>query len=48
MPQILDYGSEKRKPEGKITESLGNIHAPGADILAVVKAMASLLNFRSV
>ena len=37
VAQILDYGSEKRKPEGKITESLGNIHAP-ADILAVVKS----------
>ena len=36
--QILDYGSDRRKPEGKITESLGNIHAPGADILAVVKS----------
>lgn len=38
VAQILDYGSEKCKPEGKITESLGNIHAPGADILAVVKS----------
>lgn len=38
VAQILDYGSEKRKPEGKITETLGNIHAPGADILAVVKS----------
>lgn len=38
VAQILDYGSEKRKPEGKITEFLGNIHAPGADILAVVKS----------
>lgn len=38
VAQILDYGSEKRKPEGKITESLENIHAPGADILAVVKS----------
>lgn len=38
VAQILDYGYEKRKPEGKITESLGNIHAPGADILAVVKS----------
>lgn len=38
VAQILDYGSDRRKPEGKITESLGNIHAPGADILAVVKS----------
>lgn len=38
VAQIIDYGSEKRKPEGKIIETLGNIHAPGADILAVVKS----------
>ena len=38
VAQILDYGYDKRNPEGKITESLGNIHAPGADILAVVKS----------
>ena len=45
VAQILDYGSEKRKPEGKITESLGNIHAPGADILAVVKSYGILSEF---
>ena len=26
---ILDYGSQRKKPEGKIVESLGNMHAPG-------------------
>lgn len=38
VAEILDYGSEKRKPEGRITEMLGNLHAPGADILAIVKS----------
>ncbi len=35
---ILDYGSQRKKPEGKIVESLGNMHAPGTDILALVKS----------
>lgn len=38
VAQIIDYGSERHKPEGKITEVLGNIHAPGTDILAIVKS----------
>ena len=38
VAKIVDYGTEKRKPEGRITEMLGNLHAPGADILAVVKS----------
>lgn len=38
VAEILDYGSEKRKPEGRIREKLGNLHTPGADILAVVKS----------
>ena len=29
--------TERRKPEGKIAEFLGNIHAPGTDILAIEK-----------
>ena len=38
VAQITDYGTDKRKPEGKIVEKLGNLHAPGADILAVVRS----------
>lgn len=38
VAQIIDYGTERRKPEGKITEVLGSIHAPGTDILAIVKS----------
>lgn len=35
---ITDYGTRNKSPEGKITENLGNIHAPGTDILAIVKS----------
>ena len=35
--EITDYGSEKRKPEGKIVEILGHINDPGVDILSIVR-----------
>lgn len=35
---ITDYGTRNKSPEGKVTENLGNIHAPGTDILAIVKS----------
>ena len=35
--QILNYGSEERKPEGKIVEILGHKNDPGVDILSIVK-----------
>ena len=38
VARITDFGSDNRKPEGKITEVLGSIHAPGTDILAIVKS----------
>lgn len=38
VAEITDYGSPRRKPEGRITEKLGNLHSPGADILAIVKS----------
>lgn len=38
VAEITDYGSSRRKPEGRITEKLGNLHSPGADILAIVKS----------
>ncbi len=34
---ITDYGSNNRSPQGKITEILGHINDPGADILTVVR-----------
>ena len=37
--QITDYGDEKngRKPEGKISDIIGNINDPGVDILSIVE-----------
>ena len=35
---VTDYGNEKKKPEGIITEILGHINDPGTDILSLVKA----------
>ena len=32
VAEIVDYGSRNRKPEGKITEVLGNLRSPGTDI----------------
>ena len=38
VAEIIDYGDEKHKPEGKIKENLGSMNAPGTDILAIVKS----------
>ncbi len=35
--ELLSYGDEKHKPEGKIVEILGHVYDPGVDILSVVK-----------
>ena len=35
---ITDFGSSRRKPEGKITEILGHVNDPGTDILSLVRA----------
>lgn len=35
---LTDYGSEKKKPEGKIIEILGHISDPGTDILSIVRS----------
>ena len=42
VAEITDYGSRNRKPEGKITEVLGNLRSPGTDILAIVKSFTEL------
>lgn len=36
--RITDFGGERRKPEGVITEIIGHINDPGTDILSIVKA----------
>lgn len=36
--KITDYGSQRKSPEGIVTEILGHINDPGTDILSIVKA----------
>lgn len=36
--KITDYGDEKKKPEGIVTEIIGHINDPGTDIMSIVKA----------
>ena len=38
VAEIIDYGDERHKPEGRIKEDMGSINAPGSDILAIVKS----------
>lgn len=38
MVRITDYGDNKKKPEGIISEIIGHINDPGTDILSVVRA----------
>ncbi len=35
--EITDYGSKRKKPEGKVTEIIGHINDPGTDIMSIVK-----------
>lgn len=35
--EITDYGNERRKPEGKVTEIIGHVNDPGVDIMSIVK-----------
>ena len=37
VAQITDYGTNGRKPEGKIIEIIGHINDPGVDIISIVK-----------
>ncbi len=34
---ITSYGSENKKPEGKVVEILGHVNDPGVDILSIIK-----------
>ena len=36
--KITDFGSEKHKPEGCVTEIIGHVNDPGTDILSIVRA----------
>ncbi len=35
--ELTDYGSSRRKPEGKVVEIIGHVNDPGTDILSIVK-----------
>ena len=35
--ELTSYGSDKKKPEGKVVEILGHVNDPGVDILSIVK-----------
>ncbi|MFR5732557.1 MAG: hypothetical protein ACLUD2_12045 [Clostridium sp.] len=35
---LTDFGGERKKPEGIITEIIGHVNDPGTDILSIVKA----------
>ena len=35
--ELTDYGDDKHKPEGRITEILGHVNDPGVDIFSIVK-----------
>ncbi len=36
--ELLDYGDEKRSPEGQVIQILGHSYDPGVDILSIIKA----------
>ena len=35
--ELTDYGSKRRKPEGKVVEIIGHANDPGTDIMSIVK-----------
>ena len=38
VAKITDFGGERKKPEGRITEIIGHVNDPGTDILSIIKA----------
>lgn len=36
--RVTDFGGDKRKPEGRVTEIIGHVNDPGTDILSLIKA----------
>lgn len=35
--ELISYGTDKEKPEGRIVEILGHVNDPGVDILSIIK-----------
>ncbi len=42
---ILNYGNERKKPEGRVKEILGHINDPGTDILSIARAYELPMEF---
>ena len=45
VAELTDYGDDRHKPEGRITEILGHINDPGVDILSIVKGFELPVEF---
>ena len=45
IAELVDYGSNRKSPEGIITEVIGHIDDPGSDILQVVRAYGIPVDF---
>ncbi len=43
--ELTYYGSETKKPEGKVVEIIGHVNDPGTDILSIVKAFGLTTEF---
>lgn len=43
--EIIDYGEERRNPEGKVVEILGHVNDPGVDILSVIRRYELAVEF---
>ncbi len=45
VAELLSYGGERMKPEGKIIEIIGHVNDPGTDILSIVMDMGIKTEF---
>ena len=45
VAHVTDYGTKNKSPQGRITEILGDIRAPGTDILAIVRSFGIPCDF---
>lgn len=43
--EITDYGTDRRSPEGKVTEILGHVNDPGVDIMSIVRGFELPVEF---
>ena len=43
--EIMDYGTNRRSPEGKVVEILGHLNDPGVDILSIVRGFDLPMEF---